>query len=198
MKGVVFTQFVEMVEESFSLEVADHILTTCPLASGGVYTSVGTYDHSEMLMLVGSLSEHSGIPTSDLVKSFGRFLFQFFHRSFPSFFESATSAKDFLNNVDSYIHVEVKKLYPDAQLPKFDIEEHGHGAFDMVYTSARPFADLAHGLIDAALEHFGETALLDRVDLSSPPGTHAKFSILPTHHAEENRGSRASASSGTA
>ena len=52
MKGVVFTEFLEMVEDRFSPEMADRIIEGAELASGGVYTTVGTYDHGEMIQLV--------------------------------------------------------------------------------------------------------------------------------------------------
>jgi Haem-NO-binding len=51
MKGVVFTEFLEMVEDRFSPEMADRIIEGAELASGGVYTTVGTYDHGEMIQL---------------------------------------------------------------------------------------------------------------------------------------------------
>jgi Haem-NO-binding len=52
MKGVVFTEFIEMVEDRFSPEMADRIIERAKLPSGGAYTTVGTYDHGEMIQLV--------------------------------------------------------------------------------------------------------------------------------------------------
>ncbi len=52
MKGMVFTEFLEMVEDRFSPEIADRIITASDLRSGGAYTAVGTYEHSEMIQLV--------------------------------------------------------------------------------------------------------------------------------------------------
>ncbi|MBA1333177.1 heme transporter CcmB, partial [Candidatus Endoriftia persephone str. Guaymas] len=44
MKGIVFSKFIEFVEERFSPEMADDIIESSDLPSGGAYTSVGTYD----------------------------------------------------------------------------------------------------------------------------------------------------------
>lgn len=44
MKGIVFAEFSEMVENRFSPELHDEIIVECDLASGRVYTSVGNYD----------------------------------------------------------------------------------------------------------------------------------------------------------
>ena len=51
MKGIVFVQFVEMVEEKFGLATADRIIEQSKLSTNGAYTSVGTYDHTELLQL---------------------------------------------------------------------------------------------------------------------------------------------------
>ncbi|MCP4964259.1 MAG: hypothetical protein GY926_03390 [bacterium] len=67
MKGVVFTEFVEMVEEKFSPEIAERIIESSDLPSQGIYTAVGTYGHTEMLQLVTRLSEETGIEVPDLV-----------------------------------------------------------------------------------------------------------------------------------
>ncbi|MFK7794974.1 MAG: heme NO-binding domain-containing protein [Gammaproteobacteria bacterium] len=55
MKGVVFTKFFDMVEDRFGYQVVDNIINNSNVKSGGAYTSVGTYDHLELLSLVGSL-----------------------------------------------------------------------------------------------------------------------------------------------
>ena len=41
----------------FGLEVADSIIEKANLASGGAYTSVGTYSHKEIIDLVVQLAE---------------------------------------------------------------------------------------------------------------------------------------------
>jgi hypothetical protein len=49
MKGMVFTEFLEMVEAKFSADMVDDIISDSDLPNGGAYTSVGTYDHSELV-----------------------------------------------------------------------------------------------------------------------------------------------------
>lgn len=39
MKGIIFTEFLDMVEERFSIETAEEILEAANLASGGSYTT---------------------------------------------------------------------------------------------------------------------------------------------------------------
>src|SRR4051812_35572527 len=107
MKGIVFTEFLEMVESKFSPELADSIIEGTELPSGGAYTTVGTYDHSEMIKLVTCLSKETGISPAELMQSFGLYLFERFYVLFPQYFKGINSSFHFLEQIEDYIHVEV-------------------------------------------------------------------------------------------
>jgi serine phosphatase RsbU (regulator of sigma subunit) len=178
MKGLVFTEFIEMVETTFSPEMAERIIEASDLESGGVYTTLGTYDYDEIVQLVTHLSRETGMPASDLQFAFGKHLFGYFVVNHPWAIEGAETAFDFLGHVHDYIHVEVRKLYPDAQLPRFDYESPQPNQLIMHYQSARPFADLAHGLIVGCVEHYGETIHLERVVFLQESGSSVYFRLL--------------------
>ena len=156
MKGIVFTEFLEMVESKFGIEMVNGLLDSSELASGGVYSAVGTYDHKEMVSLVVELGKRSGMPLPDLLKAFGRYLFGTFKTSYASMFESAGDGFEFLESIDQEIHVEVLKLYPDAELPSFKTERKEDNVLQMDYHSDRAMGALAHGLIEACGEHYNE------------------------------------------
>ena len=61
MKGIIFREFLEMVEEQFGYKTVDTIIENSNLASKGIYTSVGTYPHQEMFSLVKELSALTNI-----------------------------------------------------------------------------------------------------------------------------------------
>ncbi len=180
MKGVVFTEFIEMVEDTFSPEVADEMIDTSVLASEGSYTSVGTYDHGEMVQLVTQLSKITGIEITTLLHKYGEYLFKVFVSGFPGFFEGANSAFDLLKTVDNHIHVEVRKLYPKAELPVFTYEEPRENVLIMRYSSPRGFSYLAQGLIYGCVSHFGETIEVVQNDLSEGQGKEVEFILTKT------------------
>lgn len=167
MKGIVFSEFVEMVEDAFSPEIADRIIEGSELPSGGAYTSVGTYDHQEILTLVGKLSELTNTPAPDLVKAFGTHLAGRFSSLYPTFFEGVADTFGFLETIEDHVHKEVRKLYPDAELPTFETSRRGDRSLQMIYRSRRPFADLAEGLILGCAGHFGDKILIRREDASA-------------------------------
>lgn len=178
MKGLVFTEFLELVDEQFSFETCERIIEMSDLPSGGVYTSVGTYQPQEMATLLGNLSEVTGIPPADLLQVFGRHLFSRFVTSFPAFFEGISSSLEFLPRVDDYVHFEVKKLYPDADLPTFTCETPAPGTMIMTYRSKNDLPDLAEGLILECIDHFGESLTVQRERLGGQPAA-TVFTIGP-------------------
>lgn len=177
MKGVVFTEFLEMVEQRFSLDVVDAILTRAAPPHGGTYTSVGTYPAAEMGALVGALAEEVKLPPPALLHAFGEHLFGRFVVGFPAFFAERSTALDFLQSVDSYIHIEVRKLYPDAELPRFEAERISERELVLVYHSSRRLADLAAGLIAGCGTHFQTPLDVRREDLSGGRGESVRFTV---------------------
>ena len=167
MKGVVFTELLKMVEEAHGLDMVDTIIDNSDLPSGGGYTAVGTYDHSEAVALVVSLSKETGAAIPYLLKAFGEYLFGALARGYPAFLERAQDEFDFLEQVETYIHVEVRKLYPDAELPSFECSRSEDGtALNMIYESGRHFEDLCEGLILGSLKHYKSPATISREALA--------------------------------
>ncbi len=178
MKGLVFSEFLEFVEEVYSPEMVDDIIDASDLSSGGVYTSVGTYNHRELVCLVAALSEKCGMQAPDLVRAFGRHLFSRLLASYPDFTSAADNTFDFLRLVEDYIHVEVRKLYPDAELPKFEFDSPSPEQLIVTYRSKRALGDLAHGMMEGASEHFGEDIVIKRDMESHSYGSAVKFSLV--------------------
>lgn len=156
MKGIVFTEFLTMVENKFGFETADKLITETELESGGVYTAVGTYSHAELVQLIMGLSKESGVAPDKLQEAFGEYLFPRFFENYGALFEGITDSLSMLEKIEDYIHVEVLKLYPDAELPKFETKRLGEHELEMIYRSSRRMAPFAVGLINACSDHFKE------------------------------------------
>jgi Haem-NO-binding len=174
VKGIVFTEFLDMVEARFTPEVADRMITAAAVPSDGAYTAVGTYAYHEIMQLVSQPSTLTSIPMPTLVCTFGVHLFDRFAASYPALFAGVTSAFSFLEQIENHIH-EVRKLYPNAELPTFTCDTSTPGRLTLLYRSSRPFADLAEGLIAGCIAHFGEPILMHRNDIANSHGTHVRF-----------------------
>ena len=165
MKGIVFTEFTEMIENEFGLSLLDELIEKSNLPSKGIYTAVGTYSHEEMVAMLVAFSELTAIPVPEALNKFGHHLFKSFARQYPDFIKGHDHVFDFLESVEHHIHVEVLKLYPDAQLPRFVCTQKDPQTFLMEYHSDKHLEWLAKGLIEGALVQFdavGDVEILHR------------------------------------
>ena len=176
MKGVVFTGFLDLVEDNFGYQMVDKIITDSDLPSGGVYTSIGTYPHREIVQLVMQLSKHTEIPVSTLLKLYGQHFFSVLTNQYGHFLTKVTSAFQLLESIDNHIHIEVKKLYPDAELPNFETTRLDENTLEMLYTSERKMADFAEGLIESCLKYYNEKGLIEKTNITED-GSKVRFLI---------------------
>ena len=168
MKGVVFVELLEMAESTLGEAAVDAALDACPLSTGGAYTRVGAYPCSDLLAIVEALGARAGATPEELQRRFGHWMMAYFARTYPALFAERTDAFGMLEAVEGEVHVEVRKLYPDAELPRFRTERLGPGRLRMTYRSPRPLAAFCQGLIEACLDHFGTPGRV--VALGPAPG----------------------------
>ncbi len=178
MKGLVFSEFIDMVEERFGGDVLERVIASADLPSGGVYSSIGTYDFQEMADLVTGLSTHTGIARDALIRFFGEHLFARLVDLYPQFLEGESTSMEFVPKVENYIHHEVRKLYPDADLPSFHISEQTSERLVFVYESPRPLSDMAEGMLLGCFRHFKEPIELSREDLPRDRGAKTRFTLV--------------------
>ena len=105
---------------------------------------------------MGNLHQLTGAPFNDLLVAYGQYLFPKLMLIDPDMMSQFNSSFELVAAVDSIIHVEVKKLYPDAELPQFEVINRNKNELQVSYTSCRPFAYLANGLILGCAEHYNE------------------------------------------
>jgi hypothetical protein len=176
MKGIVFTEFLDLVEEKFGIEMVDDIIINSTLESEGVYTSIGTYSFSEMLQLLKNLSNKSGITIDTLLLIYGEHFFTVIKKSYPGLLETYKDPMEMLSSIENHIHVEVRKIYPDAELPTFLIEERSENKLIMNYKSSRAMHHFGLGLMNKTFEHFNSSAeiILEKI---KEDGTEVRFII---------------------
>ena len=176
MKGIIFTEFLELVEQKFGFEMVDQIISESTLESNGVYTAVGTYEFSEMLQLLTHLSENTNISADDLLLVYAEHLFKVLVASYPQLIEHYKDPMSLLASIENHIHVEVQKIYPDAQLPTFELEEHTDKKMVMVYRSERALYMLGKGLMLETFKLFTVPVQIDYEKLNTN-GTEVRFFI---------------------
>ena len=176
MKGIVFTEFLDLVEERFGLEMVDAIISQSKLESKGVYTSIGTYSFSELLQLLQNLQTKTGISIDNLLLIYGEHFFSVIETNYKDLLSSYNDPIEMLASIENHIHVEVRKIYNDAELPTFIIKEKTKKTLILIYKSSRSMHHFGLGLMNKTFEHFNSkaTIILEKI---KKDGTEVKFII---------------------
>ncbi|WP_369049433.1 heme NO-binding domain-containing protein [Tenacibaculum sp. UWU-22] len=176
MKGIVFTEFLELVEKKFGLEMVDKIIAQSKLESQGAYTSVGTYKFSEMIQLLQNLSLNTGINKDDLLLLYAQHFFEALRENYPDIFLKYKDPIEMLSSIETHIHREVEKIYPNAELPTFEVLEQTSTTLIMVYKSDRAMYYFGLGLMNKTFEYFNTSATIE-IEKIKENGTEVKFII---------------------
>lgn len=177
MKGIIFTEFLELVEEKFGLEMVDDIIEQSKLSSGGAYTSIGTYEFSEMLQLITNLSKNTKLSIDDLLLVFSEHLFKALIKGHPNLVEHYKDPMNLLASIENHIHVEVQKIYPDAQLPKFEMISRSDEKMVMIYKSDKALYVLGKGLMEETFKLFNVKGDISYKKIKED-GTEVEFTII--------------------
>jgi len=175
VKGMIFTSFLYLVEERYGLEMVEEVIEEAAPASGGIYTTMGVYDHMELIDMIVVLSKKTDVPVAKVTKTFGMYLFAELISAYPQWIEGMNSSFDMLQKVDSFIHVEVRKLYPDASPPAFKCSRYTDTTMELIYESPRCLGDVAEGLIQGCAAYYGEKLHVQRESLGDKPGSCERF-----------------------
>jgi hypothetical protein len=176
LKGIIFSEFLNLVEAKFGLKTVDEIIEKSDLESEGIYTSIGTYSFSEMLQLLTHLSAKTNISIDDLLLVYAEHFFSVIEDSYPGLLASFKGPIEMISSIESHIHVEVRKIYPDAELPTFIVVDKTEDSLIVIYKSSRAMHHFGLGLMNKTFEHFNTKAsiVLEKI---KEDGTEVKFII---------------------
>jgi len=153
VRGVIFTELFELIEEKFGFELLDDVIVGAHLPNDGAYAATGNYPFPELLSILAQLHEQTKLPVDTLLEIFGAYLLARLLAQHPEF-DFSKNILDFLENVENYIHIEVQKLYPDAEFPKLNIVSKDEKSLTFYYVSEKQLHHLAKGMIVGASKHF--------------------------------------------
>ncbi|MGR3712995.1 MAG: heme NO-binding domain-containing protein [Shimia sp.] len=177
MKGVVFVELIRMAETVIGEEAVDDILDNLDLDSDGAFSSVGNYPCSELMKIVDAFGIYLDAPVEVLQVKFGNWMFERFVDGYPAFFENKTDGFDMLDSIENEVHVEVRKLYPEVELPTFATERPKEGQLKMVYSSERPLQHFCRGMLESCMTHFGHEFTVDMQESTSDGEYRAEFLV---------------------
>jgi hypothetical protein len=175
--GIIFESYIEYLEEEFGVEVCESIVDrACPDGNSS-FTAVGNYSFDRMLDFVVATNKITQVETHDLLRSFGLYLFPKLMDGYGSMLGEINHSFEMIECIENHIHVEVKKLYPNAELPTFKTDKTEDGKLIVEYQSARPLASLAAGLLEGCCKHFKNEVTIAKTDRTPEEGYGAVFEL---------------------
>lgn len=177
MLGIIFESYIGFLEEDFGIEICEEIIDkACPDGDAS-FTAVGNYSFDRMLDFVVASNDVTKVDVPDLLKGFGLYLFPHLMDGYGSMLGDIKHSFEMIECIENHIHVEVKKLYPNAELPTFNTHKKDDGVLVVEYKSARPLAHLAMGLLEGCCKHFGNKVDITHTDQEVSDGYAAIFEL---------------------
>lgn len=186
MKGIVFTKFLDLVEEEFGLEMVDKIISQSRLPSEGVYTSIGTYSFYEMLQLLHNLIKNKDILVINLLQEYAVHIFSAMDIIHPDMLTSYKDPIEMIASMNYHIekifitkdvpHTELIKAKSFSALPQFIVKERTKSSLIINYKSNRGMQHFWLELMHEMFQYFNETATIV-LEKTKKDGTELKFII---------------------
>lgn len=176
MKGVIFNLLEASVTRAFGADAWDHLVEASGVS--GAYTSLGNYPDSEIEALVGAAMVVLSFDRDQVLRWFGQSAIPILSELYPDFFEGPSTGREFTAGVNTIIHAEVRKLYPDSACPHFRMREGSSGGLVMDYLSVRNMCALAQGFVEGAAVWYDETVDFRHTACTAHGDKHCTFEIV--------------------
>jgi hypothetical protein len=159
MKGIIFNLFDEVFTTAQGQDAWDDLLDAAGV--DGAYSALGSYPDREFEALIEAAADVRRETVPECLRWFGREAMARLAASYSTFFIDHRSLRTFLPTINDVIHAEVRKLYPGAETPWFDVGT-DEGSLRLTYVSHRHLCPLAEGLIEGAADRFGESVMIEQ------------------------------------
>lgn len=155
MKGIIFNLLEDFIVEKLGEEKYEDIVAGAGLKTQEPFVGPGIYPDEDLAAILNGAVEEMGIAMHEALRMFGRHCFPKLAARFSAFTEGCPHPKRFLMTVNSTIHTEVKKLYPDATPPTLTYDDPAPDRLIVRYDSGRRLCKFMEGLIDGVSDYYG-------------------------------------------
>lgn len=161
MKGIFFTEFLEMTEKNFGVDITEKIISELGVGNNGVYEAEIGYPCAQFVELCQLLGLEIGNSSTDVAKNFGEYLFSRLVILFRPSFAGNSNIFEFLDQVDDFIHEKMQDSFPALQIPNFRTLKINENTFQISYRTEKILVDLAIGLLMGCQRFFNEELTLN-------------------------------------
>ena len=155
VKGLLFDVAREVVAEVLGEDEWDRAVEAADVE--GAYTSLGNYPDAEMVRLVDVIAATAGLTRDEALRTVGVHGYRHLASRHPELVDGIDDVGALLHSLNAVIHPEVLKLYPESNVPSFDVVDVAEDRWQVTYDSRRGLCRLAEGLIVGGGESLGRT-----------------------------------------
>jgi len=177
LKGIIFNLLEDFIVEGWGAAKFERIFEQCPVQAQVPYVGPGTYPDAHLLAIVDRATAELGIETSVALRGFGRFAFPRLAERFSVFVREFQHPKPFLKTVHGIIHLEVQKVYANAEPPLITFQDPAPDRLVMHYTSRRKLCALFAGLVEGTGDYFKVPLTLAQTECSLEGAESCEFSL---------------------
>jgi len=163
MKGVIVNCLKELVTEKFGKDKWEASLEKAGVDKDSFFLATQDIDDGVVLKVVGSVCAVLNISLSQAADAFGEhWVCSYATKIYKSFYQGATSAKDFLLKMDE-VHRATTVSIPNARPPRFEYSWENDKTLIMKYKSHRGMVDFLVGLIKGVGKYFKENLKVSKL-----------------------------------
>ena len=154
MHGLIFAELKKYVETKFDSKTWDTLLDKAGL-KGNMYLAASVYPDSDLLALVTTACEMTGLSPKAVLEDFGEFIAPDLVAQYRFLIKPEWNFLDFLCNTEETIH-KVVRFHQGVTPPRLVVNRIGDDAVMISYDSTRRMCALLKGIVKGAAIHYKE------------------------------------------
>jgi predicted hydrocarbon binding protein len=154
MHGLIFAELKKYVETKFDSKTWDLLLEKAGL-KGNMYIAASVYPDGEILSLVTTACEMTGLTAKAVLEDFGEFIAPDLIAQYSFLVKPEWSYVDFLCNTEDTIH-KVMRFHKGVEPPRLAVTRISDDKAIISYDSGRRMCALLKGIARGAAKHFKE------------------------------------------
>ena len=155
MHGFIFTELRDYVIARLGADAWPSLLERANVGPK-TYLNYREYPDEEVVGLVVTASEVTGLPAGTILEDFGAFLAPHLFKIYRPLIDPTWRTLEFIENTEATIHNVVRSRNTGARPPALRCRREGPQMVVVTYGSPRKLCAVARGIIRGLAEHFGE------------------------------------------
>jgi hypothetical protein len=155
MKGHIFDLLEKFIREQVGEDALYEIIDACSFDTSAAFVRSAVYPDDNLYEMVGRAVDRLGIEPEVAHAAFGRWIIPELGNLMPGVFDRYDGPCAFLAGLDEMHQVSLKKIYPDAEPPRFAYQSINEEEGVIRYQSPRGLHHFMAGCLEGVADVYG-------------------------------------------